>query len=158
MKHLLVFLIIIIGFIILQCINIELFDDLNYQATNKDLNYQSPKAGIKISKKLKSRGVFALQNYKKGDIIEVCPCIADHTKNFAGLLGDYIYRYDDDTSIVAFGYCSMYNHSDNYNALWEIISKEKLKVYATRNITKGEEIFVSYGSDYWNSRDSVTKL
>jgi SET domain-containing protein len=150
MRHLLIFLIIfIVGYILLQCPNLELFEDLNYQ---------SPKAGIKISKKLKSRGVFALKNYKKGDIIEVCPCIADNTKNFGGVIGDYLFNYDNNTSIVAFGYCSMYNHSDDYNALWEVISKEKIKVYATKNITKGEEIFVSYGDDYWDSRESATKI
>jgi SET domain-containing protein len=150
MRYLLIFLIIfIIGSILLQCPTLELFEDLNYQ---------SPKAGIKISKKLKSRGVFAFKNYKKGEVIEVCPCIADSTEIFDGVIGDYLFNYDDDTSLVAFGYCSMYNHSDDYNALWEIISKEKIKVYATKNITKGEEIFVSYGDAYWESRGSATKL
>jgi SET domain-containing protein len=151
MRYLLIFLIIfIIGYILLKCSNLESFEDLNYQ---------SPKAGIKISKKLKSRGVFALKNYKKGDIIEVCPCIADNTKKFgSGIIGDYLFNYDDKTSIVAFGYCSMYNHSDDYNALWKVISKDKIKIYATKNITKGKEIFVSYGDDYWNSRESAIKI
>lgn len=150
MRELLIFLIIsIVGSILLYCPDLELFEDLNYQ---------SPKAGIKISKKLKSRGVFALKNYKEGDVIEVCPCIADNTKKFDGIIGDYLFNYDAKTSLVAFGYCSMYNHSDDYNALWEIISKEKIKVYATKNITKGEEIFVSYGDDYWTTRGLDTKL
>jgi SET domain-containing protein len=150
MRYLLIFLIIfIIGSILLQCPTVELFEDLNYQ---------SPKAGIKISKKLKSRGVFALKNYKKGEVIEVCPCIADKTKIFNGVVQDYLFNYDDKTSLIAFGYCSMYNHSDNYNALWKVMSKEKMKVYATKNITKGEEIFVSYGENYWNSREPGAKL
>ena len=149
MKELLILLIIfIVGSIFLYCPNLELFEDLNYQ---------SPEAGIKISKKVKSRGVFALKNYKKGDIIEVCPCIIDDTQSFEGVIQDYLFTYDDKTSLVAFGYCSMYNHSDDCNATWKIISKEKMKVHATKDINKGQEIFVSYGDAYWKSRKSDIK-
>jgi SET domain-containing protein len=55
---------------------------------------------------------------------------------------DYLFRYDDKTSLLAFGYCSMYNHSDNYNALLKIISNEKIQVYATKDINSGDEIFI----------------
>jgi SET domain-containing protein len=146
MKHLIIFIIIIIGFIILQ-----FFNSIN-------LDYKSPIGEIKISKKINGRGVIALKNYKKGDIIEICPCIYDDISNFSGKMKDYLFKYDDKTALVAFGYCSMYNHSDDYNALWKIISNEKIQVYATKDINDGDEIFISYGDPYWKNRKNTTKI
>ncbi len=145
MKHLIIFTIIILGFILLQCINIE---------SMGNLDYKPPIAQIKYSPKIKGRGVFALKDYRKGDLIEVCPCIEDKMANFLGKARDYLFKYDENTALLAFGYCSLYNHSDNYNALWTVMSKEKIKIYATRDIKEGEEIFISYGNPYWNSRKS----
>jgi SET domain-containing protein len=51
----------------------------------------------------------------------------------------------------------MYNHSDNYNALWTILSKDQIKFYATKDIKKGEEIFTSYGEGYWKIRNDLKK-
>ena len=137
-------MIIILGFVLLKCINIESFTNTNFVL---------PSAEIKVSEKIGSRGVFANKDYKRGDTIEVCPCISDESSKFKGTMKDYIFRYDDTYSLVGFGFCSMYNHSDDYNALWKILSKEQIQVYATRDIKKGEEIFISYGDPYWNSRN-----
>ena len=54
--------------------------------------------------------------------------------------------------MIGFGYCSMYNHSDTPNATWEILDEEKIKITVTKNIAEGEEIFVSYGREYWKTR------
>ena len=43
----------------------------------------------------------------------------------------------------------MYNHSDQNNAEWEVINEKQIKVVAIQPIPKGQEIFVSYGDDYW---------
>jgi SET domain-containing protein len=51
----------------------------------------------------------------------------------------------------------MYNHSDNYNALWTVLSKDQMKFYATKDIKKGEEIFTSYGDAYWKTRNELKK-
>lgn len=149
MKHLILFLIIIVGFILLQCLNLESFGNLDYKP---------PIAHIKMSKKINDRGVFALKDYSKGDIIEVCPCISDDSEKFDGVIQDYLFKYDKKTALVAFGYCSMYNHSDKHNALWKVMAKDKLQIYATKDIKEGEEIFISYGEGYWDSRESATKL
>ena len=147
MKHLIIFSIIIIGFIILQCINIE---------SMGNLDYKPPIAQIKYSPKIKGRGVFALKDYKKGEVIEVCPCISDKKANFSDKVKDYLFGYDKETGLLAFGYCSLYNHSDDYNALWKVLSKEKLKIFATKDIKEGDEIFISYGNPYWDSRKNKT--
>jgi len=105
--------------------------------------------------KKKGRGVFANQDYKKGQVIEVCPCIKERKDNISLILKDYVFKFDDDFALVGFGYCSIYNDSKKPNAFWEIIDENTMRVVASKNIKKGEEICHSYGSDYWKSRPDV---
>jgi hypothetical protein len=148
MKHLILFMIIILGFVLLKCINLESFSNTEFVL---------PSAEIKVSDKIGSRGVFASKDYIIGDTIEICPCISEEAQKFQGKMKDYIFKYDDTYALVGFGFCSMYNHSDDYNALWSILSKEQIKIYATKDIKKGDEIFISYGNPYWNSRNGTKK-
>ena len=128
-----------------------------FKSNLSPVGYVIPSIEIKNSEKIGSRGVFALKDYKKNDIIEVCPTISEETTKFDGILKDYIFKYDDKYSLLAFGFCSMYNHSDEYNALWTILSKNQIKMYATKDIKKGEEILTSYGDGYWKTRSDIKK-
>jgi hypothetical protein len=125
--------------------------------SSSKVEYVVPFIEIKNSDKIGSRGVFATKDYKKDDIIEICPTISDKTPIFQGIVKDYIFKYDETDSILAFGFCSMYNHADDYNALWNILSKNQIKMYATKDIKKGEEILTSYGEGYWKSRTEIKK-
>ena len=69
----------------------------------------------------------------------------------------YIFDFDEDNVLIAFGYCSMYNHVDNPNAEWEVLNENQLMIKSIKDIKKDEEIFVSYGDDYWTSRRNATK-
>jgi len=145
MKHLIIFLIIIVGILIIKCATIETFK-------NEKENYIQPKVELKYSFQIEGRGAFALKDYAKGDVIEICPGILQKTEEANGNIRDYLFRYDEDFSMVGFGYCSMYNHSDKPNATWEIIDDEKIKIIVTKPISAGDEIFVSYGDEYWKTR------
>jgi len=145
MKHLIIFLIIIVGILIIKCATIEGFN-------SSSIDYVQPNASLKYSFQIEGRGAFATKNYAKGDIIEICPGILQKTDDAHGKIRDYLFRFDEDYSMIGFGYCSMYNHSDTPNATWEILDEEKIKITATKNITEGEEIFVSYGREYWKTR------
>ena len=142
-------------FIIIFILIVVLFISLVIPSSKTD--YVVPFIQIKNSEKIGSRGVFANKDYKKDDIIEICPTISDKTSIFQGIVKDYIFKYDETDSILAFGFCSMYNHADDYNALWNILSKNQIKMYATKDITKGEEILTSYGEGYWKSRTEIKK-
>jgi SET domain-containing protein len=113
--------------------------------------------------KIGGRGVFAGKCYKKDDIVEISPCIKDKIGAFNNsILKDYIFAYKNDYHILSFGYGSMYSHNDNPNLSY-ITSEETDGVYMTfianRNINKDEELFISYGQTWWNSRDDrITKL
>jgi SET domain-containing protein len=103
--------------------------------------------------------MFATKKINKGDIIEVCPALIEKTKHlqYTDKLKDYYFEYDIDNSLIGLGYCSMYNHSDSPNAEWLILDKNSLKIKALENIEVGEEIFVSYGDDYWKHRKELQK-
>jgi len=102
------------------------------------------------------RGVFASRNYKKGDIIEVCPFIIENNYDTIkdSIINDYIWDHDIDNnkSIIVFGLCSMYNHSDNHNVNHTQDGQGNMIFTANRNINNGDELYVNYGSNYWGSR------
>ena len=147
-KLFIIFIVILVSYVLFRYI---------FKSSFLNIDYVVPQVEIKKSEKIGSRGVFATKDYKKDDIIEICPTITEETSKFQGILKDYIFKYDDKISLLAFGFCSMYNHSDNYNALWKVLSKEQMKFYATKDIKKGEEILISYGDGYWKTREELKK-
>ena len=88
------------------------------------------------------RGVFANKDFKKGEQIEVCPVISDKTSNiYESILGDYSFtsRYVNGNDVVAFGLCSIYNHSDNYNVDYIQVGDDMIYT-ANRDIRAKKEI------------------
>ncbi len=94
------------------------------------------------------KGVFAKENIKKGEIIEVAPIIILEFKELVdtkwNALFDY-YFWMDDFVVLALGYGSLYNHSENPNAKYSIDKKKReIKFTAIKDIKKGEELFFNY--------------
>ena len=57
------------------------------------------------------------------------------------------------------GFGIIYNHADNPNATYSLNLKNSIAtIKATRKITKGEEIFVSYGEEWFSSRGLKPKI
>lgn len=121
----------------------------------------------------KGRGVFALRNFKAGEVIEVAPLIVcpDTDMSHAHMLGNYLegfaYRFDDVHFAVAAGNCSFFNHSYRANAKWEFIEDESeesdkyawyqrqwLKITAVKAIAKDSQIYINYNGDP-NSKEPV---
>jgi uncharacterized protein len=102
----------------------------------------------------RGNGVFALKNFKKGDIIEKCPIITMRPKerNFLEetLMAYYVYPWKSlNDCAVVFGYGSIYNHSYEPNAKWVRDYKNQKMVYkATADIKKGSEITINYNGEY----------
>jgi len=147
MKHLIIFVIILIGILLLKTSNncsVEKMTNIN-----QDLYIKTSKLGGKYG-----RGVFSNRKYEIGDTIELAPYIEDITSNYKGVIRDYIFKKssNSDKSVVAFGYGSMYNHSDTPNASWKV-NDDYVKISCIKPINKDEEIFLSYGSQYWSSRN-----
>lgn len=101
----------------------------------------------------KGRGVFALKNFKKGEIIEVCPVVPLTAKESFLLKGTileyYIYpwRGKKDGSVVM-GYGMLYNHAPEPNTRYHLRYNGRKIIYkAIKPIKKGEEILVNYNGD-----------
>lgn len=125
--------------------------------------YMSYKVFVANSTNGKGRGVFAKEDIQKGDIIEVAPIILEPKNKILknSNIMQYVF-FSDQTETeyaIAFGYASIYNHNDNNNAQW-IVDKPNLKIIITalKNIRKGEEIFVSYGENYFKTRGTQEDL
>lgn len=103
--------------------------------------------------KNKGRGVFALKNFKKGEIVETCPIIrmtpAERKHCANTILDCYMYPWRSTRSAsLVLGYGSIYNHSFAPNADWKQNFKTRTMVYrAIRAIKKGEEVTVNYNGE-----------
>jgi hypothetical protein len=104
--------------------------------------------------KKKGRGVFALKNFKKGEIIEKCPVLklkpAERRLCERTFLNHYIYPWKSlNDAVVVLGYGSIYNHSYEPNGKWVRDYKGENMVYkAIKPIKKGEEILIDYNGPY----------
>lgn len=112
-------------------------------------------------------GIFASDYIQEGEIIEVCPVIdLGLTKGVASpVLVDYRFNWPQGTpdwqkQVIACGYGSLYNHSNNPNASWRSnIDTYCFEFYATKNIEPGQEIFVWYGGvEYWSDGREHTNV
>jgi len=96
-------------------------------------------------------GVFAEKQFRKGELIEECYIIL--SKGGDDVLEDYYFDAKGKYALFT-GFGSIYNHSDDPNADYVISNKQKLAtIKAARTIRKGEEITISYGHEWFSSRD-----
>ena len=103
------------------------------------------------------RGVFATEDIKQGEIIEVCPLLIESNLEAVqtSFMKDYVFTDIDDESkrVFVLGLCSMYNHKDDNNVFYtQGKDPDNMILSAMRDIKKGEELYISYGKDYWESR------
>ena len=151
---------ILIGsFIVIICVFIYLFNfrnESNIIDDYKSTVIEYDKFIVKESLIPNSgRGVFSNKDFKKGEIVEICPLISDKKENInKSIIKDYTFKNKfKDEEVIVFGLCSLYNHSDNNNIYHDQDGKGNMVYKAVRDIKKGEELYVNYGSNYWNSRN-----
>lgn len=111
-------------------------------------------ANCKIAhSRVAGRGVFAMQDFKEGDLIEEAPVILVNSGNEA--LHDYVFQWNDEAEAFCAGFGSMYNHStSNTNVNYYNDEERGCIVFtAVRDIKCGEELFISYGPTWFKNRD-----
>lgn len=107
------------------------------------------------------RGMFAIQDFATGDLIESCPVIAlPDTKDRARLrrtgLVNYYFLWGPHRTqaAICLGYGSLYNHSYAPNARWDKqVDAERVDFYALSDIRAGEEITVNYNGSPDDTRE-----
>jgi|CXWL01.1.fsa_nt_gi SET domain-containing protein len=113
---------------------------------------------VRYSKKIKERGVFALKDFNVGEVIEVSPIILlpmeDQVSIEKTKLRLYYFDLTDTHFAIVLGYGSLYNHSYNSNARYNLSIKRKtMEIKAILPIKKGEEIFINYN---WDPKDKTS--
>lgn len=95
------------------------------------------------------RGVFALKDFRKGALIEVCHVILiPAVPGKMSVTKEYCFPWKKGQVAIALGCGSLYNHSYDANAYVETEKPElRLRFVAHRAIKKGEQVFINYGGE-----------
>lgn len=111
--------------------------------------YKNPKICVRRSK-IHRWGLFALEQIKEREILEEAPyfVLTKEELNIAPICNAYSYWLEDTRSLIGMGFAGLYNHSFESNVDYQIDKiNEIIRHYATRDIAKGEELFLNYGSE-----------
>ena len=111
---------------------------------------------IRVAKsKVAGYGVFAKKKFAPGDLIDVSICLVKPNEEWSTATEDYIFSRGN-YSAFALGNGGVFNHSNSPNARHELTAKLKeLHVFAVKNICVGDEIFISYGPNYFKTRQNL---
>ena len=100
---------------------------------------------------LQGRGVFAARKIEAGEIIEICPVLVFPKSQLADLrktiFDDYYFDWgnEGDFYALALGYGSLYNHSYEANADYDMdFESDTIDITCIREISPGEEITINY--------------
>jgi SET domain-containing protein len=101
------------------------------------------------------RGVFATRPIASGETFEICPTMDLMDADVTGRLGDYVLKSseDEDVVVLMFGWGMLYNHSQDPNAEYRQHDVDEIAFIALREIDPDEEITISYGEDWWETRE-----
>jgi len=106
---------------------------------------------VKNTKKY-GRGLYAVRDFKKGEIVEVAPVVVidkmDADTIETTMLNLYVFEWNKSSSALALGHGSLFNHSNKSNVCYMNSFRAKEIVFmTTRKIKKGEQLFIDYGYD-----------
>ncbi len=110
-------------------------------------------------------GVFSSARLPAGEVIERSPYLVlpssqtDHPP-----LCDYVFMISDDPKdpahtlrAMALGWGALFNHNNSPNVRYLSIPKRRILEFSTtREISAGEQLFVSYGAHWWSQRGRPT--
>ena len=115
----------------------------------------TPPTSIRIEETEHGRGVIATVEIARGETIEVAPLLVLGERDASGLLDDYTVSLGEDGPgvVLLLGYGSLYNHSDDPNAEYVAEADDAYTFVALRDIAAGEQITISYGEEWWRTRN-----
>ncbi len=118
--------------------------------------FEDPNSRNALIRRVRGRGraVFARRKISAGEVIERAPVILIPKKQWPSvkksILEEYAFDWgeNDEDSVIALGYVSIYSHSYSPNAKLEQLTDEMLmEVTALRAIQPGQEITINYNGD-----------
>jgi uncharacterized protein len=111
-------------------------------------------SGLEVREGRRGRGVFATRAFAADEMVEVCPTVELRRSETKGVLADYVFESarGDDAVVLVLGYGMLYNHSEHPNLEYDQDDEGVVTFYATRAIAPGDELTITYGSDWWRTR------
>ena len=131
------------------------------------LTFDDPNSRNASVRRVRGRGrcVFARRKIAAGELIELAPVIVIPKKQWPSvkktILEDYAFDWgrNDELSVIALGYVSIYAHSYSPNAKLEQLTNEQImEVTALKAIEPGQEITINYNGDPGNRDDLWFKV
>lgn len=118
---------------------------------------------------IEGRGIFSTREIKEGETIERCPMVPlAFRSRYHSDPQIYKYLYSQPTCpcnecknhgfkfYMVLGYGMIYNHQDNANTEWQFDFPNHLAdIIAIKDIKSGDEIFVDYGTKYFNNKEKI---
>ena len=123
-----------------------------YSGLMERVSSESP---VRVGTGALGRGVFATRDIEADETIEICPTMDLYDADIAGRLSDYVLKSSEDEELVVlmFGYGMLYNHSDDPSAEYRQHAEDEIAFVALRDISAGEEVTISYGEEWWETRE-----
>jgi SET domain-containing protein len=108
-------------------------------------------------------GVFATEHIPADTTLEECHHLRIKKEDCSGIMDDYVYNIapdpdasEEESECYAFilGYGSIFNHADDHNTeYWHDTDRDLIVFHSIRDIAAGEQLFVNYGKDWWETRE-----
>ena len=112
-------------------------------------------AGLEIKEGPYGRGVFTTRAFKEGEAVEHCPTLELPADEVVGQLNDYVFGSNEgeDEVILLLGYGMLYNHSAEPNCEYVQEEPRVIKFVTLRPVEPGEELYIDYGEEWWETRN-----
>lgn len=141
----------------------------NNNVNEEKYNYIIPSKIIVKKSQIHGRGVFAIQDIDIDEIVERCPLVPlSFRSRYHSDPQIYNYLYSQPPCPcnecknhgfifhMVLGYGMLYNHQDNSNGIWKFYWEYGYAdIIANKAIKSGDEIFVDYGTKYFNNKEKI---
>ena len=106
-------------------------------------------------------GIFTTRGIPADTTLEECPYLRINADECAGALDDYVFNLesaeeggDSDVYSLVLGWGSLFNHSYHHNTeYWHDTDRDLIVFYTIRKVAAGKQLFVNYGTAWWESRE-----
>ena len=110
-------------------------------------------------------GVFATENIPAETTLEECHHLRIKEEDCSGIIDDYVYGLEPDHNnskeaseyySLPLGLGSIFNHAEKHNtAYWHDTERDLIVFYTIKDVSAGEQLFINYGKDWWDTRERM---
>jgi uncharacterized protein len=108
-------------------------------------------------------GVFATENIPAETTLEECHHLRIKAEDCSGVVDDYVYGLESahnpaeeasEYYSLPLGWGSIFNHAEEHNtAYWHDTERDLIVFYTIKDVAAGEQLFINYGKDWWETRE-----